>query len=372
MNKIKITLRKGYHSAFDDLVKYPPKGVDYFIPNLVTTSKNKTVSLLKRKLFRLYTRMANKPHSIYVPTRSDTQLIHACSGMIPTNNSPWVLDIEHVNSFVGFQPGRHLASVKKKVESFLASDNCKKIMPWSEAGKISLLNGLDARKFEHKIEVVYPALAPVEAKKIKHDRPTVLYIGNNFFEKGARELLQAFDRIKSRVDLKLVMVSNVPKDYVKKYGEEVEFYEPNIPRQKILREFYPRSDIFVLPSYHDTFGMVYEEAMSTMTPSIATNVFAIPEILEDAGMILKSPVSYYNSKNLFNWESWEEFGSFIRAHQFPEFVDKLGKAMVKLVEDDSLRKKMARRGREIVERGKVSIETRNEKLRRIYEEAIRN
>jgi glycosyltransferase involved in cell wall biosynthesis len=369
---MKITLRRGYHSAFDDLVKYPPKGVQYDIPRLVTASKNKTFTAIKRNLFRFYTRIANKPHSIYVPTKSGSQLIHACAGVIPLNNSPWVLDIEHVNSFVGFQPGRYLENVKKQVEKFLESENCRKIIPWSEAGKISLLNGLDARKFEDKIEVVFPAMAPVNTQKIKHDKPTILYIGNNFYEKGARELLQAFDKIKNKIDIKLIIVSNTPQEYLKKYEKEVEFHEPKIPRQRILNEFYAKSDIFVLPSYHDTFGMVYEEAMSTRTPSIATNVFAIPEILQDAGITLKSPVSYYNSKNLFNWDSWKEFGDYIRAHQFPEFIDKLGKAIVKLVEDDSLRSKMAKKGRELIERGNLSIETRNEKLRRIYEEAIKN
>lgn len=369
---INVTLRKGYHSAFDDLVKYPPKGVSYDIPKIVTTSKSKTVTTLKRKLFRLYMRVTNKPHSIYVPRKSGSQLIHACSGVIPLNNSPWVLDIEHVNSFVGFQPGRHLDNVKAEVEIHLASENCKKIMPWSEAGRMSLLNGLSASKFKDKIEVVYPAMAPMKnVKKIKHDKPTILYIGNNFFEKGARELLQAYDKIKNKIDFKLIIVSNTPKEYLEKYGKQVEFHEPKIPRQKILDEFYARSDIFVLPSYHDTFGIVYEEAMNTMTPPIATNVFAIPEILEDAGIILKSPVSYYNDRYLFNWKSWEEFGDYIKRHQFPEFVDKLSKSMAKLIEDDSLRKKMARRGRELIERGKISVETRNENLRRIYEEAIK-
>lgn len=368
-----VTLRKGYHSAFDDLVKYPPKGVQYDIPKLVTTSKSKTVTTIKRKLFRFYTRVTNKPHSIYVPQRNGSRLIHANSGVIPLNNCPWVLDIEHVNSFVGFQPGRHLGNVRKEVEKHLASDNCKKIMPWSEAGKMSLLNGLDASKFKHKLEVVYPAMKPMEkVRKIKHDTPTVLYIGNNFFEKGARELLQAYDKVKRKMDVKLIIVSNTPKEYLEKYGSEVEFHEPKIPRQKILNDFYARSDIFVLPSYHDTFGVVYEEAMNTMTPTIATDVFAIPEILGEGGVALKTPVSYYNEKYLFKWESWKEFGDYIRKHQFPEFVDKLSKSMTKLLQDDATRKRMAKKGREILERGKISIETRNENLRRIYEEATKN
>jgi glycosyltransferase involved in cell wall biosynthesis len=373
MKTMKVTLRKGYHSAFDDLVKYPPKGVQYDVPKLVTTSKSKTITAIKRKLFRLYTCVANKPHSLYVPQKDGSQLIHACSGVIPLNNVPWVLDIEHVNSFVGFQPGRHLENVSKEVEKRLASDNCKKIMPWSEAGRMSLINGLDARKFKHKMEVVYPAMEPIKkVKKIRHDKPTVLYIGSNFYEKGARELLQAYDKIKMKIDLKLIIVSNTPKEYLEKYGKEVEFHEPNIPRQRILDEFYAKSDIFVLPSYHDTFGIVYEEAMNTMTPTIATDVFAIPEILEDGGVTLKTPVSYYNDKYLFNWKSWEEFGDYIKRHQFPEFVDKLGKATLRLLEDDSARKKMAKRGREIIEHGKISLESRNKKLQRIYEEAIKN
>lgn len=369
---INVTLRRGYHSAFDDLVKYPPKGVKYDIPKMVTTSRNKTVNSIKRKLFRFYMRMSKKPHSIYVPMKNGTQLIHACSGVIPTNNFPWVLDIEHINSFVGFQPGVLLGTVKPKVEQYLSSPECKKIMPWSEAAKKSLLNGLKNDGFKDKLEVVYPAMAPVRGiRKIKHEKPTILFIGNNFYEKGARDLIYACEKARKKVDLHLIVISNTPDEFVKKYGKTVEFHEPKIPRNKIISDFYARSDIFSMPSYHDTFGVVYEEAMNMMTPVIATDVFAIPEILGDAGIMLKAPVSYYDDKYQFAWKTWESFGEYIKNHQFPEFVDKLSRSIVNLVEDDSLRKSLARKGRDRIERSEISVETRNERLRTIYEEAIK-
>jgi glycosyltransferase involved in cell wall biosynthesis len=49
-----------------------------------------------------------------------------------------------------------------------------------------------------------------------------------------------------------------------------------------------------------------------------------------------------------------------------EIVDKVSL----LIENSSLRKRMGRYGRKLVERGKFSIKERNKKLKRIYEKAI--
>ncbi|QQG40205.1 MAG: glycosyltransferase family 4 protein [Candidatus Aenigmatarchaeota archaeon] len=365
-----VTLRKGNHSAFDDLVRYPPAGVNYDIPGSVTVRKNDLVTYVKKRVFVNYLKLTRSPQSVYVPQKRGSQLIHACSGIIPLNASPWVIDMEHVNSFVGFEAGRRLDQVKGKVERYLASDYCRKILPWSEAAKRSVLNGLDTRAFAHKIEVVYPAMAPLKNfRKKKHDVPTMLYIGNNFYEKGAREVVNAFLRVRKSMDARLRIVSWAPREFVEKYGDVVEFCEPIMPRSRIINEFYATADLFVLPSYHDTFGMVYEEAMATATPVVATDVFAIPEILGDAGSYVRAPVSYYNDKNLFKWDSWKSFGEYVRNHRFPKFEDKLVKTMTALLESPSARKKMAREGLRRVRNGPVSIKARNARLRRIYEEA---
>jgi glycosyltransferase involved in cell wall biosynthesis len=62
-------------------------------------------------------------------------------------------------------------------------------------------------------------------------------------------------------------------------GDRVKFlgYVPN----EELPRYYRRSDIFVLPSATESFGLVFAEAMSCGLPIVASNVGGIPETVRD-------------------------------------------------------------------------------------------
>jgi len=367
---MKVLLRKGHHSVYDDLVRHPPSGVEYVIPRIVTESKSKTSDRLKKKIFTYYTEILNRPHEVYV-SPGNSQLIHACSGIMIKNKFPWVIDTEHAASFAGFKAGR-LEKIKPQVENLLGSKYCKKIMPWSEAGKKSIENSLNTKNFKNKIEVVYPAMQPLDAKNKKHGDINLLFVSVRFFTKGGKELLEAYDVLKKKYDFKLTIISDVPSELRRKYRNDknIIFHEPNIPRQRLLDDFFSVADVFVLPSYMDTFGMVFLEAMSYRLPIVTTNVFAIPEIIKGAGFAVDvSNFSWYGKDCLFAWKNWEEFSRYSEKENKPEVVKSMVSHISKLIEDKGLRTKMGTAGRTEVEKGKFSIKNRNLKLKRIYEES---
>jgi len=367
---MKVYLRKGHHSVYDDLVKHPPKGVEYLMPSFVSASDSRLFDTLKKRAFSAYIHTFNKPHSIYVNSGS-AELIHACSGIMIKNKKPWVIDTEHVASFAGFEAGR-LEKVRRGTETLLASEYCKKIMPWTEAAKTSILNGLDASKLMEKIEVVYPAIEPVNSKKTKSDKTRILFISARFFTKGGRELLQAYEKLKKKYDIELTIISNVPEELKLKHPE-INFATPNLPREEIISKFFAKADIFVLPSYMDTFGMVFLEAMSCGVPVVSTNTFAIPEILGKSGFTVDvSKFSWYGKDCLFSWKSWNEFERFCESEEKPEVVDALVRDTAKLIESNALRKMMGLAGRREVKSGKFSIGRRNSHLKRIYDEAVKS
>ena len=47
------------------------------------------------------------------------------------------------------------------------------------------------------------------------------------------------------------------------------------------RELWRQADFFVMPTKQEAFGMVYQEAAAAGLPIVATNLNAIPEIVED-------------------------------------------------------------------------------------------
>ncbi len=366
MKKITVVLRKGYHTAHNDLLLHPPAGVKYQVAQSVSTDSNKMLAELKRGLFRFYTTVTKRPNKVFIPTSRDAQLIHSTSGMIPANPSNWVVDVEHVNSFVGFRPGSHFSKAKRSIESLLSSQHCRKILPWSNAAKFSILNGLDCRGFADKLETVYPTMAPMKVKREKHDDFTITYVGMNFYNKGGKELLEAFKLLRQKYDARLNVV--VPKEFWKPQ-DGVEFIEPG-PREMVY-DYYKKSDVFAMPSYHDSYGMVFIEAMNFGLPIVATKLFAIPEIVGKAGILIAPPVSYYDEKQQFAWSSWMDFTKFIRDNNFPRATADLYKALKALADSSSLRNRLGRAGRKRIESGPVSIRARNKKLKKIYEEAIK-
>jgi glycosyltransferase involved in cell wall biosynthesis len=115
---------------------------------------------------------------------------------------------------------------------------------------------------------------------------------------------------------------------IKEYVEFIGFQEST--------KWYPRFDVFVLPSLSEGFPLVILEALSSGTPCVATKVGGVPEILDDRFLVDK-----WDSSDLASKISW-------------------------LLEDSDLRKKIAYQGRYVVEK-RFSVEKMVSEYRRIYE-----
>ncbi len=128
-------------------------------------------------------------------------------------------------------------------------------------------------------------------------------------------------------------------------------------KEKLL-EVYRKIDIFVLPTRYDTFGISILEAMNFCLPIITTKGKTVPvsqEIVNDgvSGFLIERKYSNY-SKNVT--------GDI----DFNDFINKLRL----LIEDKKLRERMGKAGKNQVVCGKFSIKKRNERLQKIYEEAL--
>jgi len=75
---------------------------------------------------------------------------------------------------------------------------------------------------------------------------------------------------------------------------------------------YSGADIYTFPSIYEGFGLPPLEAMSCGTPVVASNTSSIPEVVENAGILLS-----------------------------PKDVESWVKAILRILRDDTLRKKMS-------------------------------
>jgi len=61
--------------------------------------------------------------------------------------------------------------------------------------------------------------------------------------------------------------------------------ERNVRREE-LPQYYKACDVFALPTLYEGFGIVFLEAMACGIPIISTTVPAVPEVVEDSGILI--------------------------------------------------------------------------------------
>jgi glycosyltransferase involved in cell wall biosynthesis len=259
-------------------------------------------------------------------------------------------------------------------------------MPFTNASLKAFRNAFGfTSDLEDKLQVLYPAIrARVRRPRDKTDDVyRVLFISNGFFEKGGRELVHAVEELRARgLNLELWAIASVP-DYQRsqydaflgKYRNREGFHitQTLVPRRELFENYYAIADIFAFPSYGDFAGYVILEAMSMGLPIVATDVFAIPEFVKDGenGYLIQTPISPFRDDYLRR--SHEEVEDYLKAvlrGGFRGVEVALGEALTRLVEDDSLRRRMAQHSLERVLTGEFSIGKRNAKLKRIYDHAV--
>jgi glycosyltransferase involved in cell wall biosynthesis len=291
---------------------------------------------------------------------------------------PWVVDVEYANELVG---GNDIKIVRRAVQKSLASKYCRKVMPWSNWAKRTLYHSMNCDSFKEKIETVHFGMRPKNiTKKKAEDKVTLLFVGSinlsnafTFESKGGVEAIEAFLKLREKYDrIELVVRSWVPPEVKAKYANspDVKILDSPLSDEE-LTKLYVSSDIFLFPS-HLNLGMAILEAMSYELPVIARRIYDIPEAVEDmkTGLLVDplSTMPYYTWNGAPNGIKIE-FLPYVRKYR-RQLVNQIVEKASLLIEDAELMRKLGRQARASIETGRFSIENRNAKLKRIFDEAV--
>jgi len=171
---------------------------------------------------------------------------------------------------------------------------------------------------QSKISVVYNALderfafthTPEERKHVLEryqlKDPFVLYSGKIRPHKNLHRLIEAFAVLKSELaederykTLKLIIIGDELSKHqylrltVIRSGaqQDVRFF--GFVPYPILRVFYQCASLFAFPSLYEGFGLPPLEAMANRTPVLASNTSSLPEVLDEAAVLV-------NPENVFD------------------------------------------------------------------------
>jgi glycogen(starch) synthase len=135
-------------------------------------------------------------------------------------------------------------------------------------------NGIDLKKYD-------PAKIgrEISRKKLGFDsKKVIFFVGRPVREKGIDTLLRAFDEVKKEIsDAKLVLLS---RGDIPNLSEDVIHINSFVTERERI-ELISASDVFVVPSLYEPFGIVAVEGLAMNKAVIGSRTGGIKEIIED-------------------------------------------------------------------------------------------
>ncbi|MBV1899654.1 MAG: glycosyltransferase family 4 protein [Cycloclasticus sp.] len=200
---------------------------------------------------------------------------------------------------------RYLGNVKPWQLNFgkkiLRSNRCRKILALSEAAKNRLTLSLtepDDDKIINKIDVFRGGVSlPISPKETYSTTGplNLLFVGTDAMRKGIVPLFYACEElIRQGLDIKLTFIGGFSEAcYV--YGEHLPDiaklesllrsanwveYKGRVPINTVFEEM-KASDVLLFPTFDESLGWVPIEAGLLGVPTIATDIFALPELIDN-------------------------------------------------------------------------------------------
>jgi glycosyltransferase involved in cell wall biosynthesis len=235
------------------------------------------------KLFP-YFRSTDYPEIMHVSKDNDFDLIH-CDGNVVFTKIPWVYSADIIDM------KRSCGHEWKVLVKSLKQDSCKAIILRSNTAKNYFLEQLKERdKFllKHKLQFIPCGLETPKLKKKSNKKVKVLFVASDFERKGGDLAARIFDEISDDVNAELVIAGSKPKndDSLKIIQNNKNIKHLGFVSNRKIKEIMSSSDIFFFPTLEEPFGIVVTEALSYGLPIIASNTFAMPEIVGKAGFAI--------------------------------------------------------------------------------------
>lgn len=148
-------------------------------------------------------------------------------------------------------------------------------------------NFVDVKRFHRKpVDAFKKLIAPNGEKIIVH--------ASNFRKvKRVDDVVKTFIGINKSIPAKLLLIGDGPeRPYIESFTRDCESCAEIkfLGKQEQMEEILPISDLFLLPSEYESFGLAALEAMAAEVPVISSNAGGLPEIIINGYCGYMSPI----------------------------------------------------------------------------------
>lgn len=192
-----------------------------------------------------------------------------------------------------FTPREYEAAVERERRIY---DGARGIFVFSERVRRSFIEDFDVPP--ERVVTVFAGAnldlsrVPPRGARPADRPPTVLFVGREFERKGGDTVLRAFAKVREALPTARLVIIGPPDLKVRDPGvESLGFLRKDSPADwQRLIDAYASADVFFFPTRYEPFGIVLAEAMFFTLPCVATDAWAIPEIVADGETGLLAPV----------------------------------------------------------------------------------
>ena len=152
-------------------------------------------------------------------------------------------------------------------------------------------NGVDMEMFNPSNRSLYRDSIR-QRHGISRSDPVLMLAGGDWERKGVSYAIEALSLL-PQPDVKLLIVGSGDAKF---YGQLAELKQVReriifVPHSNNLQEYYAASDVFVLPTIYEPFGLVIVEAMASGLPVITSGSAGAADVIIDGvnGLLLREP-----------------------------------------------------------------------------------
>lgn len=139
-----------------------------------------------------------------------------------------------------------------------------------------IYNFVDVQRFQKKEKEHFKKMIAPNGERI------ITHVSNFRKVKRVDDVVKIFEKIRKQVPSKLIMIGDGPErtaaeELIQKFCDlqtDVRF----LGKQEQVEEIFSISDLFLLPSEYESFGLAALEAMACKIPVISSNAGGLPEI----------------------------------------------------------------------------------------------